>query len=185
MALALQPVVVTFSFRDRGNKNYSCSFYLGEGTPGGLVPSASSAPIKAYLDEFYASLRNSSDLAGVGWSLTQKYAEEPNLTDWVGMPNGAEKGVLVFDAGNTPNLFTIPGLKDAALASDNRHIARNGSVFIPGVTGDIAVHLQSIHDKLQNGATDGVVNYPAVDNEGNDYNGLLDAYLQTRATSRP
>lgn len=186
MALVRQPTRVTFTFMDRHRKS-TTGFYVGDSA--GVVPPVTelanpnaAAPF-SFVQEFYQSLQNASDAVGVGYSVTYSWTETPTLPV-SGQPNVNEKGILTFQAGNTPSLFSIPALKDAALDTTGRKIARNGSTFIAGTTGDVATHLQSIHDKLQNGATINLANYPVTDAEGNDFTALNDAYLQTRASGR-
>jgi hypothetical protein len=186
MALVRQPTRITFKFRDRSRQG-AFGFFMGEdggstpdpiqlGNPNALAPFS-------YLQEFYQSLQNASDCAGVGYEITYSWQEEPSLSSYGATPDMNRKGVLTFNAGRTPSLFTIPGIKDAAFDSTGRKIARAGSTFQAGASGDIATHLQSIHDKLQNGATIGLNTYPVVDEEGNDWDGLVDAFKQNRASS--
>lgn len=184
MALVRQPTRVTFSFRDR-KRTTTTGFYVGEsgGEPPPVLEFANPnalAPF-SFVQEFYDNLKDVSDAAGIGYSVTYSWLEAPVIAV-TGQPNVNEKGILSLVAGATPSRFSIPALKDAALDSTGRKIARSGDDFIPGVTGDVSADLDSIRDKLINGATIDLVTYPVTDQEGNDVTALIDAYLQTRAS---
>lgn len=184
MALVRQPTLVSFSFQDRKRRS-SCGFYIGDasGEPPPILEFANPnalAPF-SFVQEFYDSLKDVSDAAGIGYSVTYSWLEDPVLAV-SGQPNVNERGIMSFNAGATPSKFGIPALKDAALDTTGRKMARTGTTFIAGVTGNVAADLQSIHDKLQNGATIAPNTYAVTDQEGNDYDGLRDAYLQTRAS---
>lgn len=186
MALVRQPTEVTFKFKDRARKTTS-QMYIGEagggppdpielGNPNALAPFA-------FLQEFYDSMKNVSDCVGLGYSITYSWDETDNaiLSTYGATPNVERKGVMQFNAqSGAKSIFTFPGMKDACEAPDGKHIIRTGPTTFGGT---LATHLQSIHDKLQNGATIGVNTFPVVNYLGSDLDGLIDAYKQTRASN--
>lgn len=186
MALVRQPTEVTFSFRDRARKS-SSGFHVGEA--GGSTPDPielanpnALAPF-AFVQEFYDSMKNVSDCVGLGYSVTYKWEEtDPAVLALYGAtPNVERKGVMQFNAASgAKSIFTFPGMKDACEAPDGKHLIRTGPTTFGGT---LAAHLQSIHDKLQNGATIGINTFPVTNYLGSDLNGLVDAYKQTRASN--
>lgn len=188
MALVRQPTQVTISFKDRGRAAHT-SFYMGEsaGNPPNPLELANPNAVApfSFLQELYQSMQNASDCLGVGYSVTYSWSEEPALLAFAGgNPQVERKGVLSFDSGATRSIFTIPGIKFEAEAANGRKLAYNlDAGGNPVFTGPTATHLQSIHDKLRNGATINLLNYPVVDKDGNDYSAMRDGYIQNRSSS--
>jgi hypothetical protein len=148
---------------------------MGQG--GGAYPGP--AEITTFLTEFYDSIKNASDCRGLGYQITYSW-EEDSVLSYGPSPEVERKGVMQFNAGGFISSFSWPGLKADAVSADGINMPRTGTTF----SGAVATHLQSIHDKLQNGATVGIVNFPVVDRRGVDFSGLVDAYQQHRRNSR-
>lgn len=185
MALVRQPTRVTFTFRDRKRKATS-GFFVGDvagqppdpmqlGNPNALAPFA-------FLQEFYDNMKDVSDCAPLGYQITYSWADNATIA-YGATPNVERKGVMAFrvdDVGQPTSIFTWPGLKDGAQAPNGQKISYNApSTF----TGPLAADLQSIHDKLRNGATIGASTFPVTDYRGKDFADLIDAYQQTRSSN--
>lgn len=188
MPLVRQPTLVTITFRDRARKS-SSQFYIGDS--GGNPPppmqlgNPNVAPPYAYLQELYDNLKDVSDCAGVGYSVTYSWMEEPLLAiPETGNPNVERKGVFQFGtARGGKSIFTVPGIKLAAQAADGRHLIYTLTAGEPVFGGSLAGDLQSIHDKLRNGPTIDLATYPVTSYLGDDFTSFVDAYQQTRASS--
>lgn len=181
MPIVQQPVRITFRFRDRARIATS-AFHMGQAL--GAYPTADA--LGSYLSEFYANIQDVSDCAGVGYSITYSYLETPFVADYAtGNPNAERKGVLSFNlTGSTSkSIFTIPGINIGAQAPDGKSLAYTvDGAGEPTFTGPIAGDMQSIHDKLRNGATVGAVTFPVTDADGNDFSQMFAAYQQTRSS---
>lgn len=189
MALVRQPTAITITFKDRARKA-TTGFFLKDSAAGAPSPidigNPNVAAPFAYLQELYDNMKDLSDCAGVGYSITYSWMETPVLpVPSTGNPNVERKGVMQFvTERNGLSIVTIPGIKLAAQASDGQHLdyARDGAgeaVF----QGPLAADLQSMHDKLRNGATVGINTYAAANYLGDDLGVMRDAYQQTRASS--
>ena len=188
MALVRQPTRVTVSFKDRG-RSASTSFYMGEsaGAPPDpiLLGNPNAVAPFSFLQELYQSMQAASDCLGDGYSVTYSWRETPELIAFSGgNPQVERKGVLSFDSGATRSIFTIPGIKFGAESANGRKLAYNlNAGGDPVFTGANAADLQSVHDKLRNGATISLLNYPVTDADGNDYSAMRDGYIQHRSSS--
>lgn len=188
MGLVRQPTRVTISFKDRG-RTANSAFYLRDGPGGPPDPIALANPNVAapfaFLQELYDNMKDVSDCLGVGYSVTYSWVEDPPLIAFAGgNPQVERKGVMSFRSGAGRSIFTIPGIKFDAEASNGRKLAYNlNSAGDPVFTGPLAGDLQSIHDKLRNGATIGLINHAVTDADNDDYGAMMDAYIQHRSSS--
>lgn len=182
--LIRQPTEVVFTFRDRARKS-TCGFYVGDvaGLPPDPMQLANpnlAAPF-AFVQEFYDNLKDVSDCAGLGYAVTYRWLDDAAIA-YGANPNVERKGVMSFrvaDVGNPTAIFTWPGLKDDAEGADGKSLRYTPpSTF----TGPLAGDLQSIHDKLRNGATIGASTFAVTDYRGKDLAELRDAYKQTRSS---
>lgn len=191
MALVQKPALVSMIFRDRARKA-SGEFHI---LPvGGVLPSAGElgapsavAPF-TMVYELYGNMRDVSDCAPVGYSITYSWFEDPivNFPAAPANPNAERKGVFQFATSNFGRTsFSVPGININAQAPDGKQLTYNTDPVTqePTFTGPLAGDLQSIHDKLRNGATIGAVTYPVGSYLGNDITKFVDAYQQTRTSS--
>lgn len=172
--LTLKPILhITMTIKDRSSTS---SFEFNMGQTGGNFPPLQDAGFATYLAEFASSIEAVSDCQVTRISATVTWVVDAPVAFGTS-PENERKGVFEFNtAGGYFGRSSVPGLAPAALANDGINIQRTGTVF----AGTLAADLQSIHDKLQNGATVNLITYPVVDGSGRDYNGLAAAFQQHR-----
>ena len=190
MAFVIRPTAtVTFTVEDKQRAS-TCSFNVSLDAPGIVsLPNGFDLPLNdpafnTYILEFASSLQNVTDCRVMAISVSYSFVQD-TLPPFGSDANVERKGVLQFiTEDGFQTIFTIPGIKNSAIAGDGVNIIRN--VDVPGdfAGNPLEVHLESIHDKLRNGATVALANYPAVDRRGADIRDLIDAYQQHRSNSR-
>lgn len=180
MPLVQQPVRVTFTMKDRARKATS-TFHLGQALGAYPTPDA----LGTFLGEFWSSINNVSDCAGVGYQITYSYLEAPVINTYTGNPNVERKGVWSFNLQDSvsKSIFTVPGINIECQAPDGKNLIYTvDGAGEPTFGGTLGTHMDSIHDKLRNGATVGAVTFPVVDQDGNDFAQMFAAYQQTRSS---
>lgn len=190
MAFVLRPTAtVTFTIEDKQRAS-TCSFNISLEAPGVVSPPGgfdlpiNSPGFSAYVLEFASSLQNVTDCRVIAISVSISWVQD-TLPAFGTDANVERKGVLQFlTEDGFQTIFTIPGIKNSAIGGDGVSIIRN--VNVPGdfAGNPLETHLESIHDKLRNGATIDLANYPAVDRRGADIRDLIVAYQQHRANPR-
>lgn len=180
MPIVQQPTRITYTFRDRARKA-TTSFHIGSVLGAFAPPDA----LATFVGEFYGNMQDVSDCAGVGYQISYSFLESPFVSDYDGNPNVERKGVWSFNlAGSSgKSIVTVPGITIDAQAPNGRDLAYTvDGAGEPTFTGAVAGDLQSIHDKLRNGATIGATTFPVTDADGNDYAQMFAAYQQTRSS---
>lgn len=177
-------VVITFRLRDQ-SATTTTRLLLGRGAVGDALPNLADPAVVAYLNEMASSIANLSDCHLLGWNATYSWKNDATLA-YGDSPDRERKAVLqhFVPVSGKDVIFTIPGPKYALWDATGLHIPYDGTADSPTFTGTLATHIQSVHDKLRNGATSGAENYPVVDTNGDDVGALLEYYKQHRASSR-
>lgn len=191
MALIAQPLKVNLVMRDRARSAHT-SFHIGAvagalPTPAEIAFVSGIAPF-SFVFELYGNFIDVSDCAPVGYDLVYSYREDPaqNFDAPPANPNVERKGVYQFSTNqNGRTLITVPGININAQAPNGKDLTytTDPTTGEPTFTGPLAGDLQSIHDKMRNGATIGAVTYPVTGATGLDINKFIAAYQQTRASS--
>lgn len=190
MALVQKPALVTIKMRDRSRPASGEFHVLPVGgnlpSPGELGAPSAIAPF-TFVYELYGNFKDVSDCAAVGYSITYTWEEDPllNFPAAPANPNAERKGVFQFKTTNFGRTSTsVPGININAQGPDGKQLTYNLDPVTqePTFTGPLAGDLQSIHDKLRNGATIGAVTYPVGSYLGNDINKFDEAFQQTKAS---
>lgn len=182
MAFNLRQVVsVTLTVEDKSGTS-TTGFYVGDNA--GNPIDVTNPAFGTFVTEYAASMQNAMDCRVT--QITAQYTWiQDTLPAFGGDPNVERKGILQFrTADGFYTTVSIPGIKSAAVSADGVNLIRDANT--PGqFTGSpIETHLEGIHDKLRNGVTVGVLNFPVVDRRGADLRDLVDAYQQHRANTR-
>jgi hypothetical protein len=182
MAFARRPVMsVVLTVEDKQRPSTS-QFYVEE--VGGLLPDLNDNDFAAFLTEFASSYQNATDCVVTAISVGVEWIQQ-TIPAFGTSPNVERKGILQFRTEDGfYSTFSIAGIKDSAIAADGTNIVRDPSNPSSFTGNAIATHLQSLHDKLVNGATIDLVTFPVTDRRGSDLVSLADAYQQHRANSR-
>jgi len=191
MALVRQPTLVTITMRDRARKANS-QFHVGDvlgvpPDPNALAAPSAIAPF-SFVYELYGNYMDVSDCAPVGYSVTYSWQEDPvpAYDAPPANPNVERKAIFQFGTvNNGRSSVSVPGININAQAPDGKQLTYTTDPVTgePTFTGPLAGDLQSIHDKMRNGATIGATTFPVVSYLGLDYNKFEDAYQSTRASS--
>lgn len=139
------------------------------------------AALETYLGEMIDNIEGFSDCRVSNLNIGYAYGVTGNAA-FGDSPNVQRKGVFIFnsDVMQVYPRIAVPGLDYDALAADGIHINRSGSTF----GGGLASALQGFHDKIVNGATVGLVTYPAGDYRGAEITSLRDAYQRHSKSSK-
>jgi len=183
MAFVRRPVTrVTYTLRDQQKAAFA-SFHLTTVT-GNVLPDINAAPVQTFLGEFADNLQAVSDCFVESFSVTTEW--ENDVAPVFGAAADVErKAVLQFKTEDGfYSIFTIPGAKyDMFDAADGVQIVRpDNSGSFAGNT--LETPLESIHDKLRNGVTNGAVTHASTDRRAKDLRNLWDAYKQHRSNPR-
>lgn len=175
---------VTLKFRDQSGPT-SMSFNMGPAA-GGVLPDVSNSDVRAFINELYSSVLEVSDLTGQGWNVVYS-ARDDAAPVYGDSPDRERKLVWQFTIPSTGKtaLVTLPGPDYAVWDVSGEIVPFTGTLDTPSFTGTLASHLQSVHDKLRNGATSGALNFPVVDSNGEDFGALAEPpYKQHRKSTR-
>ena len=183
MAFVSKPAIkITYTVRDQSRISYA-SFHIGKN--GADYPNVNDPAFIAFCNEFAASLQNVSDCFVSGYNITLDY-ENDAVPTFGPAADVERKGVLQFKtADGFYTLFTIPGAKyDMFDPQDGETIIRPSASADNFDGNPLETHLESIHDKLVNGATIALETFPATDRRGGNINRLWDGYKQHRSNPR-
>jgi hypothetical protein len=172
---------VTYTLRDQQRASFA-SFHIGK--VAGAFPDISTGAFRNFLGELGDNLAAVSDCYVEGYSITFSYENDADPIVYGPTADVERKAVLQFKtADGFQTIFTIPGAKYEMFGADGETIVRpdNSGSFNGNA---LEAPLESIHDKLRNGVTVGVITFPVTDRRGADFRGLLDAYKQHRSNPR-
>jgi hypothetical protein len=172
---------ITYTLRDQQRASFA-SFYIGKVS--GAFPDISNPAFRNFLGEFGDNLAAVSDCYVEGYSISFTWENDVDPIVYGPTADVERKAVLQFKvADGFSTIFTIPGAKYAMFGADGETIVRpdNSGSFDGNA---LEAPLESIHDKLRNGVTIGLVTYPVTDRRASDFRGLLDAYKQHRSNPR-
>lgn len=173
---------VTFGIIDKDQNASSSQFYVG--ATAGNLPNIHDSAFRNFIGEFADNIQAVSDCYVESISVSLVLFNDAALA-FGAAPDVERKGVLQFKTSDGyETIFTIPGAKYSMFAADGVSITRNPADPESFTGNTLATPLQSIHDKLRNGVTVGLVTFPATDRRAKDYRAMVDAYKQHRKRSR-
>jgi hypothetical protein len=175
-------IKVTYGLVDQDQHPSSCQFYVSDAS--GTLPDINNASFRAFIGEMGDNLAATSDCYVESITVSLALFNDATLA-FGAAPDVERKAVLQFKTEDGyETIFTIPGAKYAMFGADGVAVTRNPTDPESFTGNTLAAPLQSIHDKLRNGVTIGLLTHAVTDRRAKDLRQMVDAYKQHRKRSR-